>query len=158
MRKRSKYKPKGVRLDNMSHVKSGMMSFDDVNVAVDLRLKNHLAMEALRVGEAVKSDIDMLIQAFNMTEALTRVRDDYGQDWMVEIRNGQDALLAMSRRGLESGRFVCKASELTAMRLVMEIHDAQLDKATVKDLEQAMDIIWEDFRNKRMRPIKEQIA
>jgi hypothetical protein len=156
MRKRSKYKPKGVRLDNMSHVKSGMKSFNEMEIAVDLRLKNHLAMESLRVGKATTNDIDMLIQAFNMTEALVRLRDDFGRDWSKEIRDAQDALLAMSRRGLETSRFICKASELVAMRLAIEIHDAQLDRATVKDLEMAMDIVTQEFRNKRMRAIKEK--
>lgn len=156
MRKRSKYRPKGVRLDNMNYVKSGMKSFDEMEIAVDLRLKNHLAMESLRLGKATKEDIDMLIQAFNMTEALCRHHDDFGRDWEKEIRDGQDALLAVGRRGLESSRFICRASELVAMRLMMEIHDAQLDKATVKDLEMAMDIVLQELRNKRMRAIKEK--
>jgi hypothetical protein len=154
MRKRSKYKPKGIRLDTMSFVKSGLMSFNDTDLAVDLRLKHHFAMEALRLGEATKKDIDMLIQAFNMTEALCRLREDYGKDWKKEIFDGHDALFAVSQRGAESSRFVCWANELLAIRLVMEIHDAQLDKANIKDLEGAMDIVLEDFRNKRMREIK----
>ena len=156
MRKRSKYKPKGVRLDVMSYVKSGLMSFDEVNVAVDLRLKNHLAIESLRLGRATKNDIDILIAAFNMTEGLRRFRKDFGKDWSQEIREGQDALLAVSRRGVEAGCFTCQEEELSAMNLAMQIHDAQLDKATVKDLEMAMDIVEDDFRNKRMRAITEK--
>ena len=156
MRKRSKYRPKGIRLDTMHYVKSGMMNFDEITVAVDLRLKNHLAMESLRLGKATKDDIDILIGSFNMTEALRRFRKDFGEDWAKEIREGQDALLAMSRRGVETGKFVCKLDELSAMNLVMEIHDAQLDKATVKDLEMAIDIVEEDFRNKRMRAVTEK--
>lgn len=158
MRKRSKYKPKGIRLDTMNYVKSGMMNFDEIEVAVDLRLKNHLAMEALRLGKATKDDVDILIGSFNMTEALRRFRKDFGEDWANEIREGQDALLTMSRRGLQTGRFVCWASELTAMNLVMSIHDAQLDKATVKDLEMAMDIVDKEFSNRRMRLINEKTA
>jgi len=156
MRKRSKYKPKGVRLDAMDYIKSGLKNFNEVETAVDLRLKNHLALESLRTGQATTKDIDVLIGAFNMAEALRRLRDDFGLDWAREISEGQDALLAVGRRGLESLRFICKASELVAIRLVMEIHDAQLDKVTVKDLEQAMDIVMDDYRNKRMRAIKEK--
>ena len=156
MRKRSKYKPKGVRLDAMDYIKSGLKNFNEVETAVDLRLKNHLALESLRTGQATTKDIDVLIGAFNMAEALRRLRDDLGLDWEKEISEGQDALLAVGRRGLESLRFICKASELVAIRLVMEIHDAQLDKVTVKDLEQAMNIVMDDYRNKRMRAIKEK--
>jgi hypothetical protein len=158
MRKRSKYRPKGVRLDTMAYIKVGMMSFKEVSDAVDLRIKNHLAMESLRLGKATTADIDILIAAFNIVEGLCRLRKDFGKDWSNEIREGQDALLVMSRRGVAAGRFVCKASELVAMNLVMEIHDAQLDSVTVKDLEMAMNVVQEDFRNKRMRAIKQRSA
>lgn len=155
MRKRSKYRPKGVRIDTMAYVMSGLKKFDEVDVAIDVRIKNHLAMESLRLGKATKDEVDVLIGTFNMVEGLCRLNEKFGQDWSKEIREGQDALLAMSRRGIESGRFVCTLAELAAMNLVMQIHDAQLDNATVKDVELAVDIVNADFRNKRMRTIKE---
>lgn len=156
MRKRSKYTPKPVRVDTLSYVVSGMKKFDKISVAVDLRIRNHHAVEELRLGRATREDIDILIGAFNMAEGLMRLREDLGQDWQAEIRAGQDALLAVARRGLERGNFVCRAEELTAILLLMELHDAQLDQATVKDLEQAMGVITSDFRTKRARPIKEK--
>jgi hypothetical protein len=158
MRKRSKYRPKGVRIDTMAYVMSGLKKFDDVEVAIDVRLKNHLAMEALRTGKATKDEVDVLIGTFNMVEGLCRLNQKFGQDWSKEIREGQDALLTMSRRGVESGRFVCTVPELAAMNLVMQIHDAQLDSATVKDVELAVDIVNDDLRNKRARIIKETTA
>ena len=158
MRKRSKYRPKGVRIDTMAYIMSGLKKFDDVEVAIDVRLKNHLAMEALRLGKATKDEVDVLIETFNMVEGLCRLNGKFGQDWSKEIREGQDALLEMSRRGLETGKFICKASELVAMNLVLQIHDAQLDTATVKDVELAVDIVNTDFRNKRMRTIREKSA
>ncbi len=157
MRKRSKYRPKGVRIDTMAYVMSGLKKFDDIEIAVDVRLKNHMAMEALRLGRATKDEVDILIGSFNMVEGFCRLNEKFGQDWAKEIREGQDALLNMSRRGVETGKFICKASELVAMNLVLEIHDAQLDTATVKDVELAVDIVNSDFRGKRMRVIKEQI-
>lgn len=156
MRKRSKYRPKGVCIDTMAYVMSGLKKFDDVEVAIDVRLKNHLAMEALRLGKATKDEVDILIGTFNMVEGLCRLNQKFGQDWSQEIREGQDALLEMSRRWVETGKFICKASELVAMNLVLQIHDAQLDSATVKDVELAVDIVNADFRNKRMRVITEQ--
>jgi hypothetical protein len=157
VRKRSKYRPKGVRIDTMAYVMSGLKKFDDIEIAVDVRLKNHMAMEALRLGRATKDEVDILIGSFNMVEGFCRLNEKFGQDWAKEIREGQDALLNMSRRGVETGKFICKASELVAMNLVLEIHDAQLDTATVKDVELAVDIVNSDFRGKRMRVIKEQI-
>jgi hypothetical protein len=154
MRKRSKYRPKGVRIDTMAYVQSGLKKFDDVSVAVTLRIKNHAAMEALRTGTATRNDIDVLIGQGNMAEAFSRLRPDLGADWAIEIRAGQDALLAVTRRGVHAGdRFVCRADELVAINLVTEIHDAQLDQVTVKDMELAMDIINKDWRSGKSRSI-----
>jgi fumarate hydratase class II len=75
MRKRSKYRPKGVRLDAVSWVINGMKP---VTVAkgeiLTLRIKNHMALDVLRTGGGGKSDMDVVIAALNMTEALARLR------------------------------------------------------------------------------------
>ena len=152
MRKKSKYKPKGVRLDVMAWVQSGMKPFTSVSLAVDIRIKNHVAIDQLRKGEANKEDIDIIIGAFNMMEGFGRM--GIGTDWAEEIRVGQDALLAVARRGIRRDmRFVATGPELTAINLAMEIHDAQLDVCTVRQLEQALDIVKEDVIYKRARAI-----
>jgi len=155
MRKRSKYRPKGILPDPMTWLLAGMKPFKEVPFSVDLRIKNHAAMDALRRGMATKDDIDVLISAFNMTEACMRLRPDLGSDWADEIKTGLDALHAVAVRGAKSMRFILKAQELVAMNLVMEIHDVQLDQTTVKDLEKAMDIVKEEYRLRKMRAIKE---
>jgi len=156
VRKRSKYKPKGIRTDAVNWVLAGLKPFASVDVSTNLRIKNHDAMDTLRRGDATRADIDVLIGAFNMAEAYMRLRPELGADWAEEIQAGLDALHAVGKRGVESGRFILKASELVAMNLVMEIHDAQLDNTTVKDMELAMDIVSAEYRAKRMRPIVEK--
>lgn len=156
MRKKSKYKPKGVRVDAVAWVLEGLKPFSKVDASTSLRIKNHDAMDTLRRGDATKADIDVLIGAFNMTEAYMRLRPELGADWADEIKAGLDALHAVGKRGIESGRFILKANELVAMNLVMEIHDAQLDNTTVSDMEKAMDIVTQEYRAKRMRPIVEK--
>lgn len=154
MRKRSKYKPKGVRLDNITWVISSMKPFNEIEVGVDLRLKNHTALDALRKGEATKDDIDVLIGALNMCEGFIRLNPEFGRDWATEIRAGQDALLYVARRGVKMGnRFVCRADELNAIRLTLEIHDAQLDRSTVQNLEQALGIVEKDHKHGKARAI-----
>ena len=156
MRKKSKYRPKGVRLDNMTWVMSSIKPFDSVEVAVDLRIKNHAAIEALRLGQATRDDIDILIGAFNMCEGYMRLRDEFGVDWAKEIREGQDALLAVSRRGLALSpeRFICRADELVAINMTMQIHDAQLDQSTVQDMERALAIVEKDQKHGKARAIR----
>lgn len=156
MKKKSKYKPKGVRLDIVNWVLGGIKPFSKVEYGTTVRIRNHAAMDTLRRGDATKDDLDILIGAFNMTEAYARLRPELGSDWLEEIRAGQDALYNVGKRGIESGRFILKASELTAMNLVMELHDAQLDQTNVRDMELAMDIVNKEHQLKKMRPIQEK--
>jgi hypothetical protein len=52
-------------------------------------------------------------------------------------------------------RFIVKGEELKALNLCMEVHDAQLEAVTVRDLELAMDDVLEALRLKKMRPVVE---
>ena len=72
MKKRSKYKPKGVRIDAVNWVLAGLKPFNDVAVSKNVRIRNHAAMDVLRKGDATRDDIDILIGAFNMTEEIGR--------------------------------------------------------------------------------------
>ena len=152
MRKKSKYKPKPIRTDAIDWVLSGMKPFTSVAIGTDIRIKNHLAMDQLRRGVATKEDVDILRGVVNMLEGLGRM--GIGDDWQEEIRAGQDALLAVARRGVKNNmRFVVTGPELQALNLAMEIHDAQLEACTVRQLEQALDIVKEDILHKRTRAI-----
>ena len=151
MRKRSKYKPKPVRADNMWYVTSGIQRVGRIPAGTTLQIKNHDAMNNIRLGQATRDDIDKVIGALNIAEALMRLK--IGRDWLDELRAAQDALLAVGRRGVKTGKFILSGPELTMLNLAMEIHDAQLQETTIAQLEKAMDIVDSDIRNKRARPI-----
>jgi len=157
MRKRSKYKPKPVILDTMSYVMSGMKQMTNLkDQLIALQLKNHLALEALRTGQATKDDIDTLINAFNITEALAKQK--IGDDYKTEIKEAQDALFACAKRGVTNNyRFVMKGTELKAINYVMEIHDAQLEGSTVKDIELATQYVHNCLMSKKARPVIERV-
>lgn len=151
MRKRSKYKPKPIRADNMWFVTSGIQRVGRIDAGTTLLIKNHDAMNSLRLGIATRVDLDKLIGALNIAEGLVRL--GLGTDWRVELRAGQDALLAVGRRGVQTGKFILTGPELTSLNLAMDIHDAQLEECTISQLERAMDIVSEDIRLKKARPI-----
>lgn len=153
MRKSSKRKPKGIRLDNMRWVVNGMKPVAEAkDVILNLRIKNHSALDVLRTGCGGTSEMDTIISAFNITEALARLR--IGNELHEQIRAGQDALYALATRGARLKRFVFTGPELQAVNLVMEIHDAQLDVCTISELEKAIEIICHEMRSKRMRTIE----
>ena len=154
MRKRSKYKPRQIIPDTMTWVRAGLKKVDEISAGTTLKIRNHDAMNNLRLGAATRRDIDAIIDAVNITEALAN--RGIGEDWKPEIREGQDAILALARRGVaNSFRFVAKGPELVALNLLIEVHDAQLETVTVKQLETAMADVMESLRLKKMRPIVE---
>lgn len=156
MKKKSKYKPRGVRLDNLSWILAGMKKVGSLPTAgVALKLKNHEALDSILTGDGTRAHVDVLIAAVNMSEALIRIRDDLGRDWAAEIKEAQDAIYAMGKRGVEKGRFIFTGPEMNAVKLVMDLHDSQLDECSVKEMEQALFIVEEEIRLRKARPILE---
>jgi hypothetical protein len=154
MKKKSKYKPRGVRYDNMSWLIAGMKKVGTLPTAgVALKLKNREALDSILTGHGTKHHVDALISAVNMAEAMTRIRDDLGRDWAEEIRAAQDAVYAMGVRGYEKGSFVFTGPEMTAVKLIMDLHDSQLDDCTVREMEQALFIVEEELRMRKARSI-----
>ena len=158
MRKRSKYKPKGVRLDVMGWIKEGAMPMTAHNDAVlALRIKNHAALTSITKGTGTRDDIDILIASINITEALAM--QGLGKDWRPEITAAQEAILTMTRRGIPLGdKFLFTGPELTAVNLAMEVHDAQIDQASVSDLERALDKVQQEIKAGRARPVERKAA
>jgi hypothetical protein len=156
MRKKSKYKPRPVRTDNLNWILAGMKKVGTLPTAgIALKLKNHEALDSILRGQGTKEHVDVLIHAMNMAEAMVRIRDDLGADWATEIRAAQDAIYTMAKRGVEKGSFAFTGPEMTALKLVMDVHDAQLDDCTVKEMERALAIVAEEVRLKKCRAIVE---
>lgn len=152
MKKKSKYRPKGVRLDVVNWVLAGMKPISECGDALTiLKSKNHSALTEVVQGRGNHDQIDILIAAMNMTEAYAV--HGKGIDWMPEIRQAQDALFNMALRGVETGRFVFRGPEMQAVNLAMDIHDQQLEESSVKELEKITDYVDHQIRHKRARPI-----
>lgn len=153
---RKKYKPKGVRLDCMAWVMSGMKPVSQVQHAgLALKIKNHDALANITQGRGKRDDIDIVIAALNVAEGLAML--GLGTDWRPEINAAQEAVYQMGKRGLKQGdKFLFNGPEMQAVNLGMDIHDAQLDECTVKQLEQALAIVEREIRLKRAKMIKEE--
>ena len=155
MRKRSKYRPKHVLLNPMGFVMEGMSPVaSHKSFMLDLKIKNHGALETLTKGLAKHTDIDVLIAMVNMTEAFARL--GFGNDYSDVVRDGLQALRDVGKRGVVTGSFVLKAQEMNALNSVMELHDAQMDVVTLKDMDAAIALVREEYRLKKMTPILER--
>lgn len=105
---------------------------------LDLKLKNHSAMESLVKGRCTPGEMNKLLAMNNAVVALVSL--GFGAEFDDVASDGYAALDAVCRRAIESGRFVCRAAEIKALNLYMELHDAQMATITVADMERAITI------------------
>ena len=155
MRKRSKYRPKKVLVNPVWYVLEGMTPVvKHDSFLIDLKIKNHLSMSSLTQGKATREDMDKLINMANIAEALYRL--GFGADYKDVLQEGSSALLAIARRGAETNRFVLWGAEMKALNTLMELHDAQMEVITVKDMERAVALVENERKQKRMTSIIER--
>ena len=152
MRKRSKYRPKPVLQNPLGYVLEGLEPVrSHGSHALNLKIKNHLALSNLTQGKATRHDIDILINMVNIVEALYRL--EFGKEYAEEVQHGLQALYAVAVRGKDSSRFILKADEMNALNTITELHDAQLEVITLKDLDQAVVLVEKERRAKRMQSV-----
>lgn len=131
---KKKRKPKPIILDVMGWIKMGGLPLTAATTTMTrVRVANHGAMDSLLKGRGTRQDILDLDHMLITAKALAV--HDIGRDWLPELGAAHDALYAINERG---GRPVLRASEINALNLAIEIHDAQLEKCTVKQLEDAI--------------------
>lgn len=153
MKKKKKYRPRDIRLNIVEYVLSGMKPLREMkDIYLSVQILNREALDKVRTGTATKDDIDRLIGAFNFTEALAL--QGLGADWLPEINQAQDALLELARRGVENNmRFIMTSQQWEMMKLMMELHEEQLAKATVYDIEKAYDVVQKTIRQRKVRTV-----
>jgi hypothetical protein len=142
MKKKSKYKPKGIRLDNMSWIIAGFKPVGSVPKAgIHLKLSNMAAMDAIIKGEGTDIYSHTMREAFEMAVCLPRINPKLGADWLPELEEAKAAAYAMHDRGEATGRFLFTGPEMQAVKQGMEIHTQQIEECTVKEMERAIELV-----------------
>jgi hypothetical protein len=150
MRKRSSYRPRDKLVNPVAYVVEGLKPVKEHHsYLIDLKIKNHGAMSNLTRGLADKEDVNTLINMVNVVEALYRL--GFGREYGDVVKDGLDALHDMGKRGVQTGRFILKAQEMSHLNLIMELNDAQMDLINIKDMERAIDLVNKDFNQRKMR-------
>lgn len=154
MRKRSKYRPKPVILNPIAYVmESNTPISQHDSYWLDLRIKNSMAMASLFRGQANRADMDTLVAMHNICEALWQMGK--GTEYSDVLVRGKVALLDVCSRGVApGGRFILKAPEMQALNDLMELHDAQMEASTVRDLEKALALARNQIANKKAHVIR----
>jgi hypothetical protein len=142
MRKRSKYRPREIVFDTMAYIKQGDLPATAAKtVILRERTAYHGSMDLLVKGKGTKEEV--IVLGHMLTTATSLAKHAIGRDWLPELTQACNELAALAARG---GNFTMKASEITALNLALEIHDAQLDGCTVKQLEDAINAAMRAIR------------
>jgi hypothetical protein len=148
MRKRSKYRPKPVLANPVGYV---IESFTPVtfyeSYLIDLKIKNSGAMVALLRGNATHDDLSLLVAMSNVTEALYQL--GFGEDYKDVAIDGREAILQIAHRAVKHQKFTPTGPEIQSLNRLMELHDAQMDVITIKDMERALQFIDTKMRQKQ---------
>jgi hypothetical protein len=148
MRKRSKYRPKGIIANPVAYVLESLAPVaKHESYLLDLKIKNSAAMRSLLRGEATRTDMDTLIAMSNITEALYQL--GFGTEYGEVCIGGREAIIAIAHRAVQHGRFVPTGPEINKLNLLMELHDAQMDVITIKDMERALAYAKNQFASKK---------
>lgn len=147
MKKRSKYRPKPVIQNPLAYVLEGMTALKRHTSMNAVEIKNHSAMYDLIRGQATKQQMDLLIAMHNICHAIARL--GIGKDQKDCLERGKKALYDVCCRGTTTRKFVCRSGEITALNDLMELHDAQLNVITVKDMEKAVQIVQADLKSEK---------
>ena len=153
MRKRSRYKPRPMLANPVAYVLESVGPLaQHADHLIELKVKNHAAMLALTQGQAARPEMDVLIAMGNVTEALTRM--GFGDAFTEVARAGQQALLAVCRRGAATCHFALRYEERVALNELLDLHDAQMSVITVGELDKALAMIAKERRAGRMEKIR----
>lgn len=134
---RKKYRPKPVLLDPLGYaVESSTLLKDHGSWLLDWSLRNNVAFGELLKGRANKTDLDTLVAARNITEALVVTLK--GVDIDGTLTRSACALIDICDRANAGKGTAMKAPEMQAMRDLMALHDELLEVVTVGQFETAL--------------------
>ena len=95
-------------------------------------VKNHFALKALWNGVGSHDDIVRVAHALNVGLVLCEL--GVGEKYLPEVQAAQNALVGIATRSRELGRWTLNEVEYRAICAGLEVHDAQLELASVKEI------------------------
>lgn len=152
---RKKYRPKTVRLDNTTHVLQGMSLLAPSTIA-DVQLHNHSSMLALTQGNGTMGDWQRVTGALNMAVVLDEqtFQSAYHDDLLAALKaHGRCGV-----RAFKGGKYGYSGPDLTAVNYAFEIHNEQLKRCTVGEMERALLESEDRSKNKREHFTVRQMA
>jgi len=143
-----KYRPRPMISDPVKYVLSG---FDPLtsNDQVRLKIINHGAMAKLNDATATRTDWDLICAALNMARVMAE--QGLGTEYVPEIDAAMAAHASAGRRSVRWDKMRYEGTELAQVNAAIDVHDAQLEAATVGELERAHMEVAKRIRNRHFK-------
>ena len=137
---RKAYRPKPVRLDTIDlAIESTRLLAAHDQYLIDLKIKNHAALEKLVRGQADKRDLTTLMTMLNATEAMLRLGK--GREYAEVVATAEIEFKKICEVWLRQKKAVLQYQQIRTMQELIELHDQQLEISTVADMEKAIKLI-----------------
>lgn len=130
-----KYRPKGVRLDIVSYVRQGLAPLRD-SLRINLLTKIHDAMVEITQGRGTKAHWVLVADALNMAQILDE--QVFIAAYETKFRLAHTAHAACGMRFVSGKTMGYTGAELQAVNFALEVHEGQLYKATLGEVERAL--------------------
>ena len=152
---RKKYKPKQVMLNAHEWaVESATPLTQHDSYVVDWTLKNNAAFEKLMRGEARRAELDVLIAARNICEAISVTKFSAVDDDTATLARSETALKDICARANAGKGTAMKAAEMQAIRDLMVLHDTLLENVSVREFEIALAYAKREIASERASKVK----
>lgn len=157
MRKRSKYRPKGIIQDPIRYVIAGLKA-PNQNAIEKVQIVNHGSLYSLTHGTGTRMDWDNITAALNVS--LVLCEKGLGTEYKDDILNGMRAHNNCGIRHVKGKNFGYTGPELQAVSIALEVHDAQLPLVTVIEFERAHDEVVRRIAKGKIEfnPTKDEIC
>lgn len=152
---RKKYRPKPIMLNAIEFVKESIKPLSEHDsYVVDWRLKNNEAFAKLLRGQAARSDLDTMVAARNICEAVVKTKYKAEDDTDGTLVRSEAALLDICERANAGKGTAMKAPEMQAIRDLMTLHDTLLESVNVREFEAALRHAKTELMNGRAKRLK----
>lgn len=154
MRKRSRYKPRPVIKNMMGWILEGqapISQHEDGAYLLRIQVALHEAAANIAQGKGGFLDLDNLLMAQNMVHAF--IEQGIGKEYEAVAAASRNALIALCVRWKEAGKAIFKGPEMQAINEMIELYEAQLGIATLREMELAILKVERSVRNKTAKVI-----
>jgi hypothetical protein len=132
---KKKYRPRPIIADPIRYVTAAVRPAPEA-AQLKTKIGIHMAMAKITKGEGDKDDWQEVANALNLSLILAEM--GYGQEYVQTVVMGQAAMTLLRDRFKATGKAILRGEEMRAINEALEVHDGQIELATVKDIERAV--------------------